>query len=189
MITDIEFLKKEVKNAVTEKRYIHSLGVMKMCEKLANIYGADVERAKLVGLMHDLSKEMPNEEKLIYVKENNIYCTDTERQIGDVLHGKIAGDICEKKYGFDKEMCIAISIHTTGKEDMTLLQKVLFIADKIDETRKYEAAEELRNIAYNNLDEAILKNINDAIKKLIDENRLVTEESIQARNYLLSNRC
>ena len=114
MVTDIEFLKEELKQKVNEKRYMHSLGVMKMCEKLAKIYDGDIERAKLVGLMHDLAKDMSNEDKLSYVVENNIFCTDVEKRIIDILHGKISADICKKKYGFDDEMCMAISAHTTG---------------------------------------------------------------------------
>lgn len=185
MVTDIEFLKEELKQKVNEKRYMHSLGVMKMCEKLAKIYDGDIERAKLVGLMHDLAKDMSNEDKLSYVVENNIFCTDVEKRIIDILHGKISADICKKKYGFDDEMCMAISVHTSGKEDMTLLQKILFVADKTDETRKYDSAEELRNIAYIDLDKAIIKNIDDTLGIIIQGNKLMTEDSIKTRNYLL----
>lgn len=185
MVTDIEYLKNELKVVVTEKRYFHSLGVMKMCEKLAEIYNADIQKAKLIGLMHDLAKDMSKEEKKKYIVENSIPCSKMEESIIDILHGRIAADICKKKYGFDDEMCIAIGVHTTGKESMTLLQKVLFIADKIDETRKYDSAEELRQIAYVNLDKAILKNIDDTLMKNLQDNKLIVEESIKTRNYLL----
>jgi len=185
MVTDIEFLKEELKQKVTEKRYMHSWGVMKMCKKLAKIYSGDIERAKLIGLMHDLAKDMLDEDKLSYIMENNINCTDVEKRLVDILHGKIAADICKKKYQFDDEMCMAISAHTTGKENMTLLQKILFVADKTDETRKYASAEELRNIAYVDLDKAIIKNIDDTLSMIIQNNRLITEDSIKTRNYLL----
>lgn len=184
MITDIEFLKEELKSKVTEKRYLHSLGVMKMCEKLAKIYNVDIERARLVGLVHDIAKDIPKEE---YIKENNIPCSETEKANIEITHGKIAADICKKKYGFDEEMCSAIAIHTTGKANMTMLEKVLFVADKIDETRKYPLAEELRQIAYTSLDKAIVKNIDEAIKKNIEENKVIIEDSIYTRNYLLIN--
>ena len=91
--------------------------------------------------MHDMAKEMTDEEMLDYVKKNKIRITETEKAIPQILHGKIAADMAKKKYDFDDEMCTAIACHTTGKENMTLLQKILFVADKTDETRSYESAE------------------------------------------------
>ena len=187
MITDIEYLKNELKKEVTEKRYMHSLGVMKMCEKLAKEYNADSDRLKLIGLMHDFAKDMKKEEKIKYILENNIPFSKTEKANIEIMHGKIAGNICKVKYGFDEEMCEAISYHTTGKENMTILEKILFIADKIDETRKYPLAEELRKLAFENIDKAIIENINYAIKNNIDENKVIIEDSIKARNYLIIN--
>lgn len=187
MVTDVEFLKEELKNEVTEKRYFHSLGVMKMCEKLANMYKVDIKKAKLVGLMHDLAKDLPKEEKKKYIKENNIPFSQVEMANIEIMHGKIAADVCKKKYGFDEEMCTSIAVHTTGMENMTTLEKVLFVADKIDETRNYPFAEELREIAYSSLDNAIIKNIDEAIKKNIEENKVIIEDSIKTRNYLLLN--
>ena len=84
-------------------------------------------------------------------------------------------------------MCKAIACHTTGKENMTLLQKILFVADKTDETRKYEGVENLRNLALESLDKAIIKNIDDTLKINIDKGKVIIEESIKTRNYLLIN--
>ena len=187
MVEDFELLKEEIREKLTEKRYAHSIGVMNMCEKLANQYGGDVKRAKLVGLVHDIAKEMTDEEMLDYAKKNKIQIMETEKIIPQILHGKIAGDIAKKKYDFDNEMCMAITCHTTGKENMTLLQKILFVADKTDETRKYEGANELRNLAFENLDKAIIKNIDDTLKINIDKGKVILEESIKTRNYLLIN--
>ncbi len=188
MVEDIELLKEEIKEKLTEKRFIHSISVMDMCEKLAKIYGCDIKKAKLVGLVHDMAKEMTDEEMLNYVKKNNIDITNTEKCIPQILHGKIASDLAKKKYDFDDEMCDAIKYHTTGKENMTLLQKVVFVSDKIDETRKYEGVEELRKLAFENLDEAIIKNIDETLKINIEKKNVILEESIKTRNYLLINK-
>lgn len=185
MENNIEILKENLKKKVSEKRYLHSIGVMEMCEKLAITYKADVEKAKAIGVMHDMAKDLSKDEKIQYVKDNNINYTSIELQNSEILHGKIAADICKKKYNFDDEMCEAIAIHTTGKENMTILQKILFVADKIDETRKYEGIEELRKLAFENLDKAILKNINSTLIINIQKNNLIVEESIKTRNYLL----
>lgn len=187
MYKDIEKLKEELKKQLSEKRFLHSLGVMNMCEKLANIYGGNIEKLKLIGLMHDCCKEMSKEEMLKYVHENNIICSSEEKAIAGILHGKIAADVCKKKYDFDEEMCTAIAYHTTGKENMTLMEKILFISDKVDETRNYSNAVELRKLALTDIDKAIVMNLDYTIIKNIEDNKLVLEESIKARNYLLLN--
>lgn len=187
MVENIEELKKDLKVLLSEEKFLHSIGVMNMCEKLARTYNADVKKAKLIGLMHDIAKDMPDDEKLKYVEENNIYCTKIEKKIIKILHGKIAADICKKKYGFDDEMCEAIAVHTTGKENMTIMQKILLISDKIDETRTYEGVEELRKLAFENLDKAIIENLNSTIMININKGKLILEDSIKTRNYLLLN--
>lgn len=185
MIVNIDKLNKDLKEILSNQRYLHSVGVMNMCEKLAHIYDVNVDKLKAIGLMHDMAKELSNEDKLKYIRANNIYCTDIEKKIVDILHGKIAADMCKKRYAFDDEMCTAISIHTTGKENMTMLQKILFIADKIEETRKYDGIEELRKLAFNNIDKAIIKNIDETLVINIRKENLILEESIKTRNYLL----
>lgn len=185
MVEDIEKLKEDLKIVLSDSRYNHSISVMNMCEALASRYNANVKKAKLVGLMHDMAKDMTKEEKIQYVKNNNIECSLIEEKIVEILHGKIAADICKKRYQFDEEMCTAIKYHTTGKENMTLLEKILFIADKIDETRNYEGVEDLRELAFEDLDKAILKNIDDTLIINIQKNKLILEESIKTRNNLL----
>lgn len=185
MVEDIEKLKEDLKIVLSDSRYNHSISVMNMCEALASRYNANGKKAKLVGLMHDMAKDMTKEEKIQYVKNNNIECSLIEEKIVEILHGKIAADICKKRYQFDEEMCTAIKYHTTGKENMTLLEKILFIADKIDETRNYEGVEELRKLAFEDLDKAILKNIDDTLIINIQKNKLILEESIKTRNNLL----
>ena len=88
----IEQIKKELKNMLSEKRYIHSIGVMKMASELAKIYNVDIEMAQIAGLLHDNAKEMTDEEMLQYVKENNIKISETEKNSIQLLHGKIGAD-------------------------------------------------------------------------------------------------
>lgn len=184
---ELEELKIELKKYLNqdEKRYAHSIGVMKMCEKLAKIYGANVGEAKKVGLMHDLAKKMKEEESIKYIKENKIKVDKIELKIPKILHGKIAADICRKEYDFTDEMCNAIAVHSSGTENMTLLAKILYISDKIDETRTYADVEYYRNIAYKDIDEAIIKIIDYNITKFVNERKVFYEEIVRTRNYLL----
>lgn len=171
----------------SEQRYAHSLGVMEMSEELAKKYNVDIERAKKAALMHDMAKAMPVENLRNYIKTNNLQVSENEMQAGVALHGTVAADICKKKYDFDDEMCEAISCHTIGKENMTVLEKVVFIADKIDKTRKYEGVEDLRELAFEDIDKAIIQSIERSIEKSIRKGTIIIEKSIKTRNFILIN--
>ncbi len=183
----IEELKEELKKYLKDDRYAHSICVMDTCRKLAIKYGVNKQKAMKAGLMHDLAKEQSFDELRKYIKENNVYATSMEMFLGVTLHGKVSADICKKKYYFSPDMCKAISVHTTGKPKMTMLEKIVFIADKIDETRTYEGVQELRDLAFNDINKAIVKNIDNTIINNIKRGRPILEESIKTRNFILIN--
>lgn len=182
----LQEIDNELKNNLSEKRYNHSLGVMEKAEELAKIYNVDINTAKLVGLAHDIAKEIPENEKIEYVEKNNIQIDDIEKNNISLLHGKIGADICKKKYGFTQEMADAIEYHTTAKTDMTVLSKIIYVADKIEKNRTYSEVEDLRQLANIDLDKAILYTINEIIIKNIERNKIIHPESILARNQLLN---
>lgn len=181
----IEKIQADLKTILSEKRYNHSLGVMKKAKELAKKYGEDPNIAALVGLAHDIGKEIPNEEKLKYVQENNIKIDEIEKYNIGLLHAKIGADITKKKYDFTADMQKAIKYHTVAEPNMNLLAKIIFVADKIEENRNYEKVEELRKIAEINIDNCILEILNYTIKENIDKGRLVHTNSVLTRNKLL----
>ena len=188
----INKINEDIKKELSEKRYNHSLGVMKKAEELAKIYEVDINKAKLVGLAHDIGKELTKEEKLKYVEDNNIKIDDIEKINVGLLHSKIGADICKKRYGFDEEMQDAIKYHTTGNENMGLLAKIIFVADKIEENRKYEknenkkqAVEEARKLAKEDLDKAMLYLIDESLIYTIQKKELIHPDSIAVRNKLI----
>lgn len=185
----IEQIKKELKNMLSEKRYIHSIGVMKMASELAKIYNVDIEMAQIAGLLHDNAKEMTDEEMLQYVKENNIKISETEKNSIQLLHGKIGADIARKKYGVSEQIAKAIEYHTTTNPNMDTLAKIIYVSDKIElnrKTEKYDIEAE-RKLAKENLNKAMLLIINDVTKYLIAQDKLIALESIETRNKLLLN--
>lgn len=183
----LETIKEDLKQSLSEKRYIHSIGVMEMSEELAKIYNVDVETAKIAGLLHDIAKEMPKEEILKYVEENNIIITEVESINTGILHGKIGADIAKKKYNVNEQIQKAIKYHTTTNPNMDTLAKIVYVADKIELNRKsdYFDIELERKLAKENLDKALLVILDNTTKYLIDNNRLLVEESIETRNKLL----
>ena len=190
----LERINEDVKKALSEKRYVHSIGVMNKAEELARIYGVNVNKAKLVGLAHDIGKELSKEEKLEYAKNNNLDVDEIEKKNIGLLHGKIGADICKKRYDFTQDMQDAIRYHTTGsgKKDMKLLDKIIFLADKIEENRVYKygkqmkALEELRKLANENLDLAIVKAIDNSLVYTIEKGELIHPDSVITRNKLIT---
>lgn len=182
---EIEEIKKIVKEKLSEERFYHSTCVMEMAEQLAKKYNIDTETAKLVGLTHDIAKEMPDEEKLNYAKQNNLTIDEIENLAPGLLHGKIGADICKKQFSFSDEMCTAISLHTTGKENMSILTKILFVADVIGKDRTYGDVEYVRNLAFEDLDKCILFILNHIIDDCIRKGKLIHQNTINARNYML----
>lgn len=180
----IENIQAELKTILSEKRYKHSIGVMKKAEELAKQYGIDTHIAALTGLAHDIGKEISNVEKIQYCKENQIEIDEVEIHNVGLLHAKIGADIT-RKYGFTEEMQKAILYHTTGHFDMDLLAKIVFVADKIEENREYEGVENLRKLAMEDIDKCTLVILDYTIKKNIDKGVLIHPDGIFARNQLL----
>lgn len=182
----IERINKDVKQILSEKRYNHSVGVMKRAEEIAKIYGIDIEKARLVGLSHDIAKEMNVEESLRYVKENNIEIDEVERINTSLLHGKIGADICRKRYGFNNQMTDAIIYHTTGNVNMDTFAKVIFLADKTEESRgNYIDLETFNSAIDKDLDEGMICMLKQTIRYSLDKGGLVHPDSVFLLNKLI----
>ncbi len=182
---DIEEIKKYLKIILSEKRYLHSIATMKMAIKLAKKYNIDTQKAALTALTHDIGKELAYEEKLKYAKDKNIEIDEIERKSPGLLHGKIGANIVKEKYAFSKDMQDAIKYHTTGHPNMDLLAKIIFVADKIEETRDYEDVEKVRKLAFEDINKCIIYILNYNIKantkngKLVHENSILTIEKLK----------
>lgn len=187
-------INNDLRNTLSERRYKHSLGVMEKAEELARIYNIDINKAKLVGLAHDIGKELPDEQMLEYVKENNIEIDNVERENVGLLHAKIGAYICKSKYNFSIDMQDAIKFHTVGNENMDLFAKIIYVADKIEEGRIYKDEEKMkelqtvRELANHDIDEALLYEIDSSIKYTIQKQKLIHPNSILIRNKLLKER-
>ena len=186
----IERIKNDLKENLTEYRYIHSLGVMEMAEELATIYNVDVESARLAGLLHDIAKEMTEEESLKYVAENDIAIDDIEKINVSILHGKIGADIAKKKYGVNEQIQKAIQYHTETNPNMDTLAKIIYVSDKIEKNRKPEKfdLEYERKLAKEDIDAAVLFIIDASIKKVIKKSKLLHPTIVETRNKIIMNK-
>lgn len=180
-------IERDVEEILSEFRFKHSLGVVKKAVELANQYGEDEEIAKKVAIVHDIAKEMTNKELVEYANKNNIEIDEIESINPSLLHGKVGADIVAKKYNFTEDMKKAIKWHTTGRENMTMLEKIIYVADKTEENRKDTKfnLEKSRELSKKDIDEAILFLMDEFIEYNIRIGRVLHLETIKARNYLL----
>lgn len=178
----IEYLKENLK----ESRYEHSLSVRDTAVKMAKIYGADIDKARTAGLVHDCAKYMSNEEILDIASKNNINVDEVAKANPQLLHGSIASVIAQNDMGiYDEEILDAIKYHTTGKKNMNLLEKIIYISDYIEPLRDFPGVEDLRKKALVNLDDALLDAFNNTIEVVISRNQLLHMNTIEGRNYLI----
>lgn len=176
----------EVKKHLSEKRFYHSQCVAKSAAELARLYGADVERARLAGILHDIMKDTPPQEQLKIIEKYGIMLTEAERRNVKLWHAVSGAAYAEHVLGLeDREILDAIACHTGGKSGMNLLDKVLFVADYISDDRDYPGVEELRKLAESSLEEVMIEGIAFTIPERMEARLTLEPRSIEAYNEAL----
>lgn len=177
-----EYLKKNLK----AKRYEHVLGVRESAIKLAGIYHEDLEKAKIAALVHDCAKNMSDDDLIKISKEHNVHINEICKESPQLLHGPVGAIIAKETMEIEnKDILNAVAYHTTGRKNMSLLEKIIYIADYIEPNRNFPGIDSLRSLAYENLDLALLKSFDNTIKFVIDRGQLLHLDTIESRNYLL----
>ena len=170
---NLELINNKIQEMLPEKRYKHSLNVANCAVKLSEIYGCDKEKAYIAGIAHDCAKYLNKDE----IEKDNLALS----------HSLIGSYIAKYEFGInDKDIINAIKYHTTGKEDMDIIEKIIYIADLIEEDRDFPGVEELRDLVYNKeLDKALLISFNNTIKFVIENNQLIHNRTVDARNTMV----
>ena len=183
--SQIMMFRKQLKNRLSPMRYEHSLSVSFTCMSLAMRYGYDMNKAELAGLMHDCGKRFSDEVILKKCLKHGILDTESENQVLTVLHAKSGAWLAENKYQIrDEEILSAIACHTTGKPDMTTLDKILYIADYI-EPRRYKAENlpEMRAMAYVDLDQTMYAILDSTLEYLTKKGGSIDPMTREAHIY------
>ena len=162
---DFNKMQKKLSKYLDEDRYNHTLGVMYTCAALAMVHGCDMKDAQAAGLLHDSAKCIPNKKKLKMCEHNKIPVTEFEKGHPFLLHAKLGAYLAEEKYGIkDPEILSAITYHTTGKPEMSVLEKIVYIADYIEPGRfKAPNLAKIRKLAFQNLDECMYEILKDTL--------------------------
>ena len=179
---DICKLQKKMKKVLEEKRFQHTLGVAYTASNLAFVYGYDDKKAFIAGLLHDSAKCISHQKRLMICKKNHLEITTVEEENPVLLHAKVGAFFAKEKYGVcDEEILNAIRFHTTGRPDMTLLEKIIYVADFIEPHRKkLPRLDEIRKISFEDLDMAIYMILENSLNYLEKGNAKIdtkTEET------------
>ena len=169
-----------LKSKINDRRLEHSLGVEYTAACMAMVYGADIEKARIAGLLHDCAKCLPTKEKLEKARKHKLAISKFEESNPDMLHGKLGAYYAKARYEVDDdEILDAITYHTTGRPNMTLLDKIIFVADYIEPNRKeLKDMDIIRREAFVDLDKCvihILKNTLDYLNNSTNELDFMTQ--------------
>lgn len=168
MVYDFERIEEKVCEKVSKKRYTHTLGVAYTAVSLAMRFGADIEDARVAGLLHDYAKQYSDEKMIHKCRKHHLTITKTEERSPYLLHGKLAAYYARERFGIKKkEVLNAITYHTTGREDMGLLEKIIFVADYIEPNRKMlENLPMIRKACFDDIDAGVYFILRDTLDYL-----------------------
>jgi predicted HD superfamily hydrolase involved in NAD metabolism len=185
----LEKMKSILKKLISEKRYIHSIGVMEESVKLAEYYGFNIEKAMIAGLLHDCAKGLNDFEILAISEEKGLKVDEIEKKHPSLLHSKIGAVIARDTFKItDEEVLFSISSHTSGRPGMTELEKIVLVADFIEPGRIFDGVEKARELAYKDLDETLLFTLEETIFEVIKKGQLLHPLTVLTRNWVVERR-
>lgn len=179
-----EFL-EILKTRLTPQRLYHSICVAEQAKHLAEIFGGDTEKAYTAGLVHDIMRYEPPEKMIELIIGDGQVLTESEKRITVTLHA-VAGEVYLRKNlkVTDGEILSSVRYHTTGKEDMTLLEKIIYAADLTSADREYPDVDEVRALAEKDLDRTVLRGLSFTIEDNARKCRPIHIDTVKAFNYL-----
>ena len=166
------------------RRVPHVLGTEQEAIRLAERYGADVEKARRAALLHDCTKKLDMAEQLALCRQYGIALDDLERKALKLLHARTGAAIAREVFGVDDEIYSAIRWHTTGHANMTLLEKIIYLADYIEPSRDFPGVEALRRVCYEDLDRGLLTGLEMTIEEMRGMGNPVHHATLEARDFL-----
>ena len=180
----LEQLRPIAMSFLKHKRIPHVLGTEQEAIRLAQAYGADVEKARRAALLHDCTKKLEMDEQLALCAKYGIELDELEQVALKLLHSKTGAAIARDVFGVDDEIYSAIWYHTTGRAGMTLLEKIIYLADYIEPTRDFPDVDVLRKACYEDLDKGLLLGLEMSIEEMQRMGNPVHHATVEARDAL-----
>ena len=166
------------------RRIPHVLGTEQEAIRLAERYGAGVEKARVAALLHDCTKKLNMEDQLALCRQYGIQLDELEQKALKLLHAKTGAALARDVFGVDDEIYNAILWHTTGKPDMTVLEKVIYLADFIEPTRDFPGVDALRRTVWEDLDRGLLMGLEMTVEEMQEMGSPIHVNTLAARDYL-----
>lgn len=166
----IEDIKNDLKRMLKEHRYNHSLLVANEAKKLAKIYHIDEDKCYLTGLIHDMAKNLSEEENNSLIKKYNLSEEWYREKNKPILHAELGYYLAKEMYNCPEDICRAIKYHTIGNDEMTIMEKIIFIADKTARENLNDNLLYIKELSYQDLDLALLKLLEGLENKLSESN-------------------
>lgn len=187
--SDFEDLNRLVKSKLSEKRYNHTMAVVKLASELATHYNESVVNAKIAAVLHDITKEDDEKTQLQIIKNSDIII-DTVYEKNNNLHHGLTAFLYARDTLKIKNMDIlnAVRYHTTARDNMSMLEKIIYISDATAYDRKYQDVEHLRKMSFEDIDLCLTKIIEFTINDLLRKNKLIAIETIQCYNSIIVNK-
>ena len=178
-------IRKTLEKMLDEKRFEHTLGVAYTASALAMRYDGNIKKAEIAGLLHDCAKCIDNDKKLSMCQKYNININEFERRNPFLLHAKLGSFLAMKKFNVsDKDVINAILNHTTGRPEMSLLEKILYVADYIEPNRvQAPNLEKIRKLAFIDLDAAVLEILKDTLSYLNTIDNAIDPMTLKTYEY------
>ena len=166
------------------KRVPHVIGVEEEAIRLALRWGADPELARHAAILHDCTKYLELEEQLELCRQYGVELDELEKVAVKLLHSKTGACIAREVFGEPDQVYQAIFWHTTARENMTTLEKVIYLADYIEPNRDFEGVERLRKLAYQDLDRALLLGVETTLQEMEERKLPIHRKTLLARQWL-----
>ncbi|MBQ7337717.1 MAG: bis(5'-nucleosyl)-tetraphosphatase (symmetrical) YqeK [Clostridia bacterium] len=197
----LDELRAALRDTMSEKRYAHTLGVERMAKRLGELYCPDkIALLRAAALLHDITKEETFEKQLQLCEQFGIIVDELDRMAPKTFHAKTAAALIPVKYPefADPIVIGAVRWHTTGRAEMTLYEHLIYLADYIDDTRKFEDCVKLRDMFWNpapacmgekermrHLLRILIASYDFTISGLLEEGAPISADTFHARNQLL----
>lgn len=179
-------IKKELEKTLKPKRFKHSMNVVKEAARLSALYGENVQNAELAALLHDCAKSFKNNELISYAMENGLEIDEIQKRSPELLHGPVGAIYARKMFDIKNiDILNSIAFHTTGRANMSLLEKIIYLGDLTEEGRDFPALEEIRKISCTDLNRALILACNCTLDYVIKKDLLLHPLTIDLRNSLI----
>jgi nicotinate-nucleotide adenylyltransferase len=185
---ELSWLREKVMPYLSEHRLAHSAGCESQAVLMAMHWGEDPEKAAIAGILHDITKDMPKDKQLILCEKYGIILDNLEIETPALLHARTGAELAKELFGVSDEIYEAIRWHTTGKPDMSMLEKIIYLADYTEPNRDFQGVDVLRELCFENLDDAMALGLSMSLGEIRARGAVPFGDTLEAHAWYTSER-